>query len=216
MVVRTFEGAQACADIDRIIIATDSQEIAQAVKSTGCEVIMTPENLPTGSDRVAYVAEHFPQYDVVINLQGDEPFIKAAMLSALIAPFSQANAPQMSTMAFPLLTQEEYRNPNFVKVITDHHDHALYFSRAPIPYLRANTPMDKIPALHHMGLYAYQRDFLLQYPKLPQTSLEHIEILEQLRALEHGYAIRVIKTQYRTLEVNTLEELAMAQQYPLD
>jgi 3-deoxy-manno-octulosonate cytidylyltransferase (CMP-KDO synthetase) len=216
MVVRTFEGAQACVDIDQIIIATDSTEIAHVVKQAGAEVMMTPEDLPTGSDRVAYVAERLPQYDVVINLQGDEPFIKATMLSALIAPFAERNAPVMSTVAFPILTQEEYDNPNFVKVITDFNGNALFFSRAPIPYLRIDTPVKQIPALHHMGLYAYQRDFLLKYTKLAQTPLEHIELLEQLRALEHGYDIRVVKTHERTLEVNTPQELTMAQEYPLD
>ena len=216
MVVRTFEGAKACPDIDRIVVATDHHEIAQVVEQAGAQVMMTPEDLPTGSDRVAYVAKQFPEYDVVINLQGDEPFIKAAMLSALVSPFAQQDAPVMSTVAFPILTQEEYDNPNFVKVTTDRNGDALLCSRAPIPYLRVDTPIDKIPVLHHMGLYAYQRDFLLQYTQLEQTPLEQTELLEQLRALEHGYRIRVVKTHHRTLEVNTPEELAMAQEYPLD
>ena len=216
MVVRTFQGAQACPDIDRIIVATDSDEIAQVLEQVGAEVIMTPENLPTGSDRVAHVAKKFHAYNIIINLQGDEPFIKREMLSALIAPFKQTKPPVMSTVAFPILTREEYENPNFVKVITNQHGNALSFSRAPIPYLRTDTPVEKIPALHHMGLYAYQYDFLLRYTQLPQTPLEKTELLEQLRALEHGYDIRVVKTHHRTLEVNTPEELKMAQSYRLN
>ena len=215
MVVRTFKGAEACKDIDRIIVATDSDEIAKVLKPVGAEVVMTPQHLPTGSDRVAYVAKKFQAYNTVINLQGDEPFIQPEMLSALISPFKETKPPVMSTVAFPILTQEEYENPNFVKVITDQNGDAISFSRAPIPYLRTNTPIEKIPALHHMGLYAYQRDFLLQYTELAQTPLEKIELLEQLRALEHGYDIRVVKTHHRTLEVNTPEELEMAQSYLL-
>ena len=206
-------GAKACKDIDKIVIATDAQEIADVVATAGADVVMTPEDIATGSDRVAFVAKQYPDYDVIVNLQGDEPFIKADMLSALVSPFKEKNTPVMSTVAFPILEEDEYRNPAFVKVIVDKNGNALTFSRAPIPYLRVDMPIKKIPALHHMGLYAYQRDFLLKYTTLEQTPLEQTELLEQLRALENGYKIRVVKTELRTLEVNTPEELEMAQSY---
>ena len=216
MVVRTFKGAQYCKDIDRIIVATDSDKISKILKKVGAEVMMTPKNLSTGSDRVAYIAKKFPKYNTIVNLQGDEPFIKPEMLSDLISPFKKDNPPLMSTMAFPILTQKEYKNPNFVKVILDTKENAISFSRAPIPYSRIKIPTQKIPALHHVGLYAYQRNFLLQYTHLSQTSLEKIEMLEQLRVLEHGYDIRVIKTHHRTMEINTLEELKKAQFYKIN
>lgn len=213
MIIRTYQGAITCPDIDRVVIATDSTEIAEVCFAVGAEVMMTPEDLPTGSDRVAYVAKQLPDYDVVINLQGDEPFIKGTMLSALIKPFQEAEPPVMSTVGFPILEEEEYTNPNFVKVLVDQAGDSLYFSRSPIPYLRAEVPFSELPVLHHMGLYAYQREFLLSYTKMPQTQLEKAELLEQLRALEHGHRIRVVKSTERTLEVNTPEELAMAQTY---
>lgn len=208
MIQMTYLGARQCPDIDRLLVATDSEEIAKVIRAIGGEVIMTPDTIETGSDRVAFVAAQLPGYDVFINLQGDEPFIKPQMLSELVGAFRQEPKPLMATLAFELENEAELTNPAFVKVISDLNQDAIYFSRSPIPFERQK--MEKLPVLHHMGLYAYQRDFLLQYTKWPKTPLEYAESLEQLRALEHGYKIRVVKTNYRTLEVNTPEELAQA------
>lgn len=172
--------------------------------------MMTDPNAPTGSDRVAIVAERFPEMDVIINLQGDEPFIRPHMLEQLISPYLKGERPEMTTLAFPLNPAEDFQNPGAVKVITDIHHNALYFSRSPIPYFRAQGDA---PVYHHMGLYAYRRDFLKVYTQLPQTPLEKAEALEQLRAMEHGYKIRVCLTESRTLEINTPEELAQAQTF---
>lgn len=213
MIEMTHQAAQQCKSIDRVLVATDSEEIAAVIQGQGGEVVMTPAELQTGSDRVAFVAQSFPDYEIIINLQGDEPFIKPEMLSQLIEPFFHDAQMQMSTLAYDLNFAEEYQNPNIVKVILDQHSNAIYFSRSPIPFIRVNT--DSIPVLHHMGLYGFRRDFLLKFTQLPQTPLEKIESLEQLRALENGHKIRVCKTAHRTLEINTPEELAAAQKFIL-
>lgn len=207
MIQRTYEGARDCNDIDRVIVATDSDEIASVINNLGGEALLTPKHLQTGSDRVAFVAKEYPDYDVVINLQGDEPFIKTTMLSELLTPYLSGEMPEMATLAFDLL-EGEAENPNFVKVITDLNDTALYFSRSAIPYPR--TQQATVPVYHHMGLYAFKREFLLEYTQLPKTPLEMTESLEQLRAIEHGHRIKVVYTKSRTLEINTKEELEIA------
>lgn len=209
MIQMTYLGAKKCADLSKVLVATDSEEIASVVREVGGEVIMTPQDLQTGSDRVAYVAKQFPEFNVVINLQGDEPFIKPQMLSELLTPFKEDKNTKMSTLAYELEFPHEYHDPSIVKVISDQKGNAIYFSRSPIPFIRHTTK--EIPVLHHMGLYAFTRDFLLEFTQFPQTPLEKIELLEQLRAIENGYKIRVCKTNYRTLEINTPEELERAQ-----
>lgn len=209
MIQWVYENAARCKKLDKVIVATDSTEIADLIQKLGGDIMMTDPSLPTGSDRVAAVASHYPEMDVIINLQGDEPFIKPLMLEQLIAPFSLENSCTMSTLAYPLL-KEKINDPGAVKVITDIYGDALYFSRSPIPYYRV---AEKAPVYNHMGVYAFKRDFLLQYTQLPQTPLEKTESLEQLRVLEHGYKIRVCLTQEKTLEINTPEEYDMAQQF---
>lgn len=209
MIQMTYTQAVKCKELTKVIVATDSEEIAKVVKSCGGEVMMTPVDLPTGSDRVAMVAKAFPDMDVIINLQGDEPFIKPAMLSELIMPYKNSENPVMTTLGYELKFPSEYEDPNIVKVILDQQGYGIYFSRSPIPYFR--QAIKDAPVLHHMGLYAFQRDFLLQYTKWPQTPLEKAESLEQLRAIENGYKIRVCKTSYRTLEINNADELKRAQ-----
>jgi 3-deoxy-manno-octulosonate cytidylyltransferase (CMP-KDO synthetase) len=172
--------------------------------------MMTDPDLPTGSDRVASVAEQYPNMDVIINLQGDEPFVKPRMLEQLIAPYLAGESPEMTTLAHPLHDMADFNSPGAVKVVTDLQGNALYFSRSPIPYFRQDI---NTPIYHHIGMYAYRRDFLLRYTKLSQTPLEKTELLEQLRAIEHGYKIRVCLTEDRTLEVNTPEEYAAAQEF---
>jgi 3-deoxy-manno-octulosonate cytidylyltransferase (CMP-KDO synthetase) len=211
MIQWVYENAKRCHAIAEVIVATDSTEIADVIHSIDGRVVMTDPDLPTGSDRVAVVAECNPDAEVIINLQGDEPFIKPRMLEQLVAPYLAGERPDMTTLAYPLDIDTKYHSPGSVKVITDLKGNALYFSRAPIPYFRTHEA--KAPVYHHMGLYAFRRDFLLHYTKLPQTPLEQIESLEQLRALEHGYQIRVCLTEERTLEINTQEEYMEAQQF---
>lgn len=211
MIQWVYENAKRCNALTDVIVATDNTEIAEVIQAIGGQVVMTDPQLPTGSDRVAVVAELYPEADVIINLQGDEPFIKPRMLEQLVAPYLAGENPDMTTLAYPLDLQTKYHSPGSVKVVTDLKGNALLFSRAPIPYFR--THEGHAPVYHHMGLYAFRRDFLLKYTKLPQTPLEKIEALEQLRVLEHGYQIRVCLTDERTLEINTPEEYAEAQQF---
>ncbi len=209
MIQWVYENAKRCQALTEVVVATDSEEIAEVIRACDGKVVMTDPDLPTGSDRVAAVAAQFPEMDVIINLQGDEPFIKARMLEQLVMPYLKGENPEMTTLASPL-KPSDYHSPNMVKVITDLHHNALYFSRAPLPYYRVECPA---PSYHHIGMYAFRRDFLLQYTTLPQTPLEKAESLEQLRALEHGYRIRVCLTEDHTLEINNAEELAQAQTF---
>lgn len=210
MVQWTYENALRADFLSEVIVATDSQEIALLIKSLGGRVEVTDPDLPTGSERVATVAKQYPQTDVVINLQGDEPFIKPAMLRKLVAPYLAGESPEMTTLAYPL-DSNKYHEPGAVKVITNLKEEAIYFSRAPIPYFRVATSSS--PVHHHMGVYAFRYDFLMLYPTLPQTALEKAESLEQLRVIEHGYKIKVCLTNEKTLEVNTPEEYEQAQQF---
>lgn len=210
MVQWVYENASQCKILSKVIVATDCEEIADLITGIGGQVAMTDPNIQTGSDRAAAVAEHHPDVDVVINLQGDEPFIKPLMLEQLVAPYLAGETPEMTTLAYPLDMETKYREPGAVKVITDLKGNALYFSRAPIPYFRTQ---EKAPVYNHIGLYAFRRDFLMLYKNLPQTPLEKTESLEQLRVLEHGFKIRVCLTKEKTLEINTPEEYELAQQF---
>ena len=208
MIQWVYENASKCSSITKVVVATDSSEIAAVIANCNGEVAMTSPDLPTGSDRVAAVAAKYPDMDIVINLQGDEPFIKPKMLEQLIAPYLTGTNPEMTTLAAKL-SEHKYNNPRVVKVITTVSGKALYFSRSPIPYCSTTPKL----AYHHIGLYAFRRDFLLLYRTLPQTPLEKAESLEQLRALEHGYSIQVCLTAEKTLEINNANDLLLAQSF---
>jgi 3-deoxy-manno-octulosonate cytidylyltransferase (CMP-KDO synthetase) len=209
MVQWTYENAARCKLIDKLVLATDNEEIAACIRSIGGNVVMTKEEYINGSERVAAVAEQFPNADLVINLQGDEPFVKPKMLEQVLAPYVQGETPVMATLASPM-SEKEYVDPGAVKVLLDKQGYALYFSRSPIPFFREQVTA---PVYHHMGLYVYQREFLKTYTKLTPTQLEKAESLEQLRALENGYRIRVSITEHKTLEINTPEEYERAQEF---
>lgn len=207
MVRWVYEAARSCPAFAEVVVATDSDQVAECVRSFGGRVEMTSSTHETGTDRVAEVADRFPDMDVVVNVQGDQPFVTAAMLNALVGPYLNGARPEMTTLACPLPV-EAHADANAVKVIVDQHGKALYFSRAPIPYYR--NP-GTAPVYHHLGLYAFRRDFLEVYADLPPTPLEQIEGLEQLRVLEHGYTILVGHTPMSVPEINTPEDLAFAQ-----
>lgn len=210
MIQWVYENASRCKVLSDIVVATDHEDIAATIHTIGGKTVMTDPTLATGSDRVAAVAEQYPDMDVIINLQGDEPFIKPRMLEQLVAPYLSGESPEMTTLAYPLDMKTKYHDPGSVKVITDLKGNAIYFSRSPIPYFRTEA---KAPVYNHMGLYAFRRDFLLIYKTLRQTPLEKAESLEQLRVLEHGYKIRVCLTEEKTLEINTPEEYELAQHF---
>lgn len=214
IIQKTYLAANKCQDFHKVIVATDSDEIATKAREVGAEVILTPTDIQTGSDRVAFVAKELPEYDVIVNLQGDEPFMHPETLSLLIKPFLTDSTVKMSTVGFKLNYEVDYNNPDFVKVIVDKNGDALYFSRAPIPYFRQDREnISNLNVLHHIGLYAYSREFLLEYTTWTPTPLEQAELLEQLRAMENGVRIRVSETPHKTLEINNAKELEQAQRF---
>ncbi len=174
---------------DDVIVATPDDDIADAVRSFGGSVAVTGSHHSTGTDRVAEVARSRPDVDLVANVQGDQPFVTAAGLRALIESFDSAPDQDMATLGAPLDLGRGLTDSNTVKVVTDRRSFALDFSRRRSPRYRA--PVAEIPVFHHLGLYAFTRDFLLRLGSLPPTPLEQCENLEQLRALEHGARIRV-------------------------
>lgn len=203
MIQRVYEQVAKAKKPALVIVATDDQRVFDKVESFGGMALMTQPNHPTGTDRLAEVASHHQDVDVIINVQGDEPLIDADVIDQLADLFLEDADLQMATVASPLL-EEEYDEPSAVKVICNKQGDAMYFSRSLIPYPRhafINPPMK------HVGIYAYRRQFLLDYAKMDPTPAEETESLEQLRALENGYAIRVIKTDKRFVGVDTPEDL---------
>ena len=210
MIQRVVEQVAKAARPSRIIVATDDSRIFAAVRSFGGEACMTSAAHRTGTDRLAEVARSLPEADLILNVQGDEPLIPPESLDALAAAFGGRPELQMATLMTPM-AEEDYGNPAAVKVVASLDGHALYFSRSLIPYPRQIAPESR--PFKHIGVYAYRRDFLLSYAALPQTPLEKTESLEQLRALEHGYRIRVIETPFQSIGVDTPEDLERARQY---
>jgi 3-deoxy-manno-octulosonate cytidylyltransferase (CMP-KDO synthetase) len=211
MIQWVCERSASCELVDRVIVATDDKRIARAVDSFGGDVVMTRSDHPTGTDRLAEVAAALDD-ELIVNVQGDEPLIDPAMIQAAVAPLLADGAIPMGTLKTPLTSMEEYLNPNVVKVVTDQQGFALYFSRTPIPYPRDfNDDLEQrwpeLATAKHIGLYVYRRDFLIKYPHLQATPLESQECLEQLRALEHGYRIRVAETDLVGQGVDTPEDL---------
>lgn len=204
-----YEAAAACAAYDEVVVATDSEEIAARVRDFGGIVELTRDDHPSGTDRVAEVAERHVDADVVVNVQGDQPFATPEMLAALVEPYLAGERPPMTTLACPLVDPAWWTDPNVVKVVCDAHGYALYFSRSSIPHGAAEEGSHVEP-LHHLGLYAFTRDTVTRFPRLSPTPLERQERLEQLRALEHGIRIRVCSTDRPVLEVNTPEDLDRA------
>ena len=204
MIQHVVERVRQSAAPKRVIVATDDNRIVAAVEAFGGEAMLTATDHPTGTDRLAEVAAAFPAVDLVINVQGDEPLIPPQAIDALAAAFVDRPDLQMATLICEL-EDADAQNPAAVKVVASLDGHALYFSRSLIPYPR--NPGSHCRYYKHIGVYAYRRDFLLQYAKLPPTPLEQTESLEQLRALEHGFRIRLIETAFRSIGVDTPEDL---------
>ena len=205
MICRVYERASKSKLIDKAIVATDDERIFEAVKKFGGEVMMTRKDHQTGTDRLAEVAEKISDVDLIINVQGDEPLINPNLIDDLINLFVDENL-QMATVATELTFEDEIKNPNNVKVVTDLNNFALYFSRSIIPYPRN---VGKAKVFKHIGIYAYRREFLLKYAKMNPTPLEQSESLEQLRALEHGYKIKVLRSNDNFVGVDTEEDLKL-------
>jgi 3-deoxy-manno-octulosonate cytidylyltransferase (CMP-KDO synthetase) len=205
MVAWVLEGARKSSLLSKVIVATDDERIAQAVRDVGGEAVMTASDLPSGTDRI-HAALTGQEADVVVNIQGDEPLLQPEMLDQLVGPLLTDPSLEMSTLANEIAA-DELKNPNVVKVITNVRGEAIYFSRFPIPYSRAEAAAP-FACLKHVGLYAYQRHFLERFCLTPPAQLELGESLEQLRALNLGARIRVVTTAHRSVGVDTPEDLA--------
>jgi 3-deoxy-manno-octulosonate cytidylyltransferase (CMP-KDO synthetase) len=216
MIEHVYRRAAEAPGVDAVVVAADDLRIVQAVERFGGVATLTEPTHRTGTDRVAEVAARL-DCDIVLNVQGDEPFVEPAMLADLAAPLRADAAVVMTTLCRAITDPGDYENPNVVKVVVDRIGDALYFSRAPVPHRRhdgvdfgaAGAPQPATP-WHHIGLYGFRRDFLLRFAALPQTPLELSESLEQLRALEHGFRIRTIPTEYESIGVDTPDDLDRA------
>jgi len=208
MIRLVYESAARARTLERLIVATDDERILAAVEAFGGHARLTSPEHNTGTDRVAEVAGGL-EAEVVVNIQGDEPFVEPGMIDEIVQPLLDDPELPMCTSMHEVTDPADFANPNVVKVVVDLSGHALYFSRSLIPYPRKR---EGHRVFEHIGLYAYRREFLLKYARLPQTPLEKLESLEQLRALEHGYRIRVVETRqsYIPLSVDTLEDLERA------
>lgn len=203
MVCRVYDRAAQAEKVSNTLVATDDVRILTAVQEHGGRAMMTRKDHPTGTDRLAEVAAAHPEADLIVNVQGDEPLIEPSLIDRLVDVFEEEPDLPMATVMTQITDEEEQRNPNNVKVVTNKDGYALYFSRSLLPYPRhAGCPVYK-----HIGIYAYRRDFLLRYAAMAPTPLETAESLEQLRALENGYRIKVVETEAQFVGVDTAEDL---------
>jgi len=208
LIQHVYERAARARYLSRLIIATDDDRISAAARAFGAEVRMTRSDHPSGTDRVAEAASA-EDADLVVNIQGDEPLIDPQAIDAAVLGLLEAPEIPMGTLKKLIEDPAELTNPNVVKVVTDRFGNAIYFSRSRIPYVRVGA--EEAPCYKHVGLYVYRRDFLLAYPRLPVGPLEQAEKLEQLRALENGYRIRVVETDYESRGVDTPEDLELVE-----
>ena len=197
-------------NLDEVVVATDDERIYKEVERFGGKAILTSKEHENGTSRIAEVCTKYEDYDVIVNVQGDEPLIEPEMINSIINSFKEDDTISMSTLKYKIDSIEEIENLNYVKVITDKKGYALYFSRSVIPYPRK---LDIQNYYKHVGIYGYKRDFVVEYAKMEPTPLELSESLEQLRALENGYRIKVMETPYKIIGVDTQEELEKVREY---
>ena len=212
MVQWVYERAKKAKLIRDVMVATDDKRVMSAVERFGGKAVMTSSSHRSGTDRIAEAAGSL-NADVIVNVQGDEPLIEPEMIDEAIKPLLAESSLLISTLKTKIANEEELKDPNVVKVVTDREGFALYFSRYPIPYERERSQKSEVRSqkknIHykHIGLYIYRRDFLLQFAKMKPTPLEDAEKLEQLRVLENGYKIKVVETKYNSIGVDTKEDL---------
>jgi len=224
MIQHVYENASKAKLLDQIIVATDDRRIEEAVKKFGGNVVRTSKDHASGTDRLAEVAQKLKAADWLVNIQGDLPFIRAQTIARAIQPLMDDRKIPMGTVCTAIYEMKDWQNPNVVKVLKDRAGFALYFSRAPIPFLRNNeidvagktstsSSNQRLWGYRHLGLYVYRRDFLLKFAGLRPTPLERIESLEQLRALQNGYPIYVAEVDEHPIEVDTPDDLKNAERY---
>lgn len=206
MIQRVVERVRLAQRVSRVVVATDDPRIQKAVAEFGGEAVMTRSDHRSGTDRVAEVAAHLPA-EIYVNVQGDEPLVDPATIDALVSAMVDEEPVRIATPCSAITTPGEIMDPNVVKVVRNFDGDALYFSRAPVPWVRDRG--EKVAAQHwkHLGLYSYRRDALLDFPTLPPGDLERLEQLEQLRWLENDYRIRVVETEYDAVSVDVPGDL---------
>lgn len=197
-------------NLDEVVVATDDMRIYEEVKRFGGNVILTRGDHLNGTSRIAEVCEKNLDYDVIINIQGDEPLIENEMIDTLVKSFQEEPELLMNTLKYKIDSMEDIENPNVVKVVTDRNGYALYFSRSVIPYPRN---MDIKNYYKHVGVYGYKREFVMEYAQMESTPLELAESLEQLRVLENGYRIKVLETDHKITGVDTQEDLEKVREH---
>jgi 3-deoxy-manno-octulosonate cytidylyltransferase (CMP-KDO synthetase) len=213
MIERVWERARQASRVSQVIVATDDERIAKAVKSFGGEAVLTRADHRSGTERVAEVAVAHPDAEILVNVQGDMPLIDPAAIDAGIEAVRDEEDVTVGTLAVPISNPAEIMDPNVVKTVLDFDGNALYFSRAPIPWVRDRQAPVHAKHLKHVGLYVFRREALLEFATFPQGDLERIEQLEQLRWLENGYRIRVVETEHKTVEVDTPEDVKRVEQF---
>lgn len=211
MIQHVYESASKSIYLDRLVVLTDDERIVRAVKGFGGDVEITPENLQSGTDRAAYFVEKTPEYDIIVNIQGDEPFIEREVIDKTIKPLLQIDEIEIASAASPFVNDIDVANPSFPKVVLDENGFALYFSRSVIPFYQKENLKKKY--LRHIGLYVYRRGALLKINKLQPTELEQIEKLEQLRMIGNGFKIKMEIFDYEPISVDTEEDLKSVNEY---
>lgn len=209
MIQRVYEQAKKCTQLSDIIVATDDERIYNHVIAFGGKAVMTSPDHQSGTDRCAEVTQIHPTYEVIVNIQGDEPYIDPEQIKKLISCFNDS-ATQIATLIKKVLTDDELNNTNSPKVIINKHSEAIYFSRSPLPHIRGQEPqnwLQHFTYFKHIGIYGYRADILQQITKLSISSLEKAESLEQLRWIENGYKIKVAETELETYAIDTPEDL---------
>jgi 3-deoxy-manno-octulosonate cytidylyltransferase (CMP-KDO synthetase) len=210
MVQRVYEQAKRAKSLDRVVVATDDARIESVVKTFGGDVIMTSPDIPSGSDRVAAVAQRV-KGDIFVNIQGDEPLIPPELIDEAVKALVNDPEAVVGTAAKLIRSPDELANPAVVKVVFDRNRHALYFSRSVIPHVRDQQHQSEWPSAaaiyKHIGIYVFRRDFLLQFSSMGESSLEKAEKLEQLRILEAGYKIVIAVTHHDSIPIDTREDV---------
>ncbi|MCE5202101.1 MAG: 3-deoxy-manno-octulosonate cytidylyltransferase [Synergistaceae bacterium] len=211
LVVRVLDKVRACRSVDKVIVATDDLRIADVVRAHGGEAVMTPPELPSGGDRVAWVAREMCS-DYVINVQVDDPLVGPDMIDPLVHALDSDDSIMLALLAKRIEKEEEIDAKDVVKMVFDRNWHGLYFSRSPIPYPRCYGGV----WYKHIGPYGWRRDFLLKFSTWEQTPLEKTESLEMLRVLERGYSIKCVPVERDTIEIDTQEDVERIEKYLLD
>jgi 3-deoxy-manno-octulosonate cytidylyltransferase (CMP-KDO synthetase) len=210
MIVRVLQQANQCQQLTEVMVATDDERILSTVKDAGGKAILTRADHPSGTDRVIEVMEQFPDYDLYINIQGDEPFLNPEDIDKLIAPFILDNLFDIGTLVCRIYSAEKLTSPSVVKVVKNNENAALYFSRHPIPYLRSENDPNKwlthFNYLQHIGVYLFKKQVLQKIKSIPVSALEKAESLEQLRWLEAGFKILTVEVEKVGLAIDTEED----------